>query len=288
MNFGEDLDTCPRCGKKGKTVKGITVESQLGDDAKVAFDHFEGFRFCATADCSVAYYRSEDEIVFEKTSTRYPIFQKEDSPQRLVCYCFNHSVQEIRDELARTGESVVPAQIRESCKNGLDDCARNNPQGTCCLGNVARVVKEAKGDPVVVANEDESCGCDGEQEALPTSAGASNCCEEGSGSENIVGTSGAKQNGGHAPKLAVSGALLAAMASSACCWLPLLLIGFGLSAVGVAGFFETYRLLLLTVSTALLGLGFYLVYFRKPRCEAGEACVVPVGEYVALPSRCYG
>ena len=74
---------------------------------------------------------------------------------------------------------------------------------------------------------------------------------------------------------ATGGAVVAAVLSSACCWLPLLLIGLGASAVGLAGFFEAYRLPLLAATALLLAIGFYLVYFRKQWCEPGGACAVP-------------
>ena len=74
---------------------------------------------------------------------------------------------------------------------------------------------------------------------------------------------------------ATGGAVVAAMLSSACCWLPLLLIGLGTSAVGVAGLFDAYRLYLLGATALLLAAGFYLVYFRKQRCEPGSTCAVP-------------
>ena len=57
---------------------------------------------------------------------------------------------------------------------------------------------------------------------------------------------------------ATGGALTAAVLASACCWLPLLVLGTGLSVVGVAGFFEQYRPLLLAVTGLLLAGGFYL------------------------------
>lgn len=69
--------------------------------------------------------------------------------------------------------------------------------------------------------------------------------------------------------------MVSAVLSSACCWLPLLLLGFGASAAGVAGFFERYRPLFLGVAVVLLAAGFYLVYLRKPACGPGEACAVP-------------
>ncbi len=74
---------------------------------------------------------------------------------------------------------------------------------------------------------------------------------------------------------ATVGAVVAAVLSSACCWIPLLLIGVGASAAGVAGFFEAYRPYLLGATGLLLAAGFYLVYFRKPRCGPGGSCAVP-------------
>ena len=66
-----------------------------------------------------------------------------------------------------------------------------------------------------------------------------------------------------------------AVASSACCWLPLLLIAVGVTAGGIGVFFETYRWLFLGLTAGLLGAGFYFAYFRKPQCEPGDACAVP-------------
>lgn len=70
-------------------------------------------------------------------------------------------------------------------------------------------------------------------------------------------------------------ALVAAIFSSACCWLPLALIGVGASAGGAATFFETYRVYFLVGAAGLLGVGFYFIYFRKPACGPGESCSVP-------------
>lgn len=74
---------------------------------------------------------------------------------------------------------------------------------------------------------------------------------------------------------ATAGSVVSAVASSACCWLPLVLIAFGASAVGVASFFEKYRPVFLILATVLLGAGFYLNYFRKESCAPGSACAVP-------------
>ncbi len=75
--------------------------------------------------------------------------------------------------------------------------------------------------------------------------------------------------------LASTGSVLSALASSACCWLPLLLMGVGLSAAGIGTFFERFRLLFLIGAAVLLGVGFYLNYFRREQCEPGSPCERP-------------
>lgn len=73
--------------------------------------------------------------------------------------------------------------------------------------------------------------------------------------------------------VAIGGSVATAVLSSACCWLPLLLLAFGASAAGASAFFERWRVLFVTVAIAMLGLGFYWSYFRKTTC--GEGCCNP-------------
>ena len=47
------------------------------------------------------------------------------------------------------------------------------------------------------------------------------------------------------------------------------------SVVGAAGFFETYRFYFLAATGLLLVAAYYLVYFRKPRCQSGSTCAAP-------------
>lgn len=66
--------------------------------------------------------------------------------------------------------------------------------------------------------------------------------------------------------LASTGAVATAVATTACCWLPPLVIAAGASAVGVAGFVERWRPLLAAAAVALVICSFYAGYFRRPRC----------------------
>ena len=70
----------------------------------------------------------------------------------------------------------------------------------------------------------------------------------------------------------MGGSIIAAAVASACCWLPLLLITFGLSAGGLGTLFEQTRPIFLTAAVLLLSTGFYFAYIRKEQCEPGSAC----------------
>jgi copper chaperone CopZ len=83
---------------------------------------------------------------------------------------------------------------------------------------------------------------------------------------------------GSAPATVV-GAVIAAIAASACCVVPAILALVGVSGIGAAAALEPYRPAFLGVTAALLGLGFYLSY-RKPRAvtdgsDPGDACGCP-------------
>jgi len=253
-------DECPSCGGKGKPVKPITIESLVVEEARVRAGRTDGFRYCAEASCDVAYFHPESGHRIGRSEVRIRIGQKETEAPRLICYCFGYTVEVIEAEVSSIGNSKAAEQITAKCRQGLDRCEETNPQGSCCLGNVRRAIKEAQarraGEPsaAVVA--------DGE-------VGAENCCAAGT----APATAAARpRNTGF---WFTSAAVVSAILSSACCWLPLLLIAFGASAAGVAGFFEAYRLHLLGATGLLLAGGFYLVYLRKERCGPGETCAVP-------------
>jgi hypothetical protein len=60
---------------------------------------------------------------------------------KLLCYCFGFTGDEIRDEILTTGRSTIQQRIAAEVKAGKCDCERLNPQGSCCLGNVAAFIK---------------------------------------------------------------------------------------------------------------------------------------------------
>lgn len=95
------------------------------------------------------------------------------------------------------------------------------------------------------------------------------CCD------NTEAAGDADKRGRRVGLLATGGSVLSALASSACCWIPLSLIALGVSAGGVSAWFEQYRWLFLTLTAILLSAGFYFAYFRTPRCAPGSSCATP-------------
>ena len=252
------MNLCPRCETKGRAVDPVTLEAQVLPERLTRLPAHEGWRLCTSDGCGVVYFRGDEVIVLGET--RAVPFHKSGAADRLVCFCFEHSVADLEADIAANGQSTIQASIKAECRAGHDDCERKNPQGRCCLGNVGQVVKRAAaGDTARVAT------------GAPADGSGTCCAPKRTVSD---GQSPPRDADARSGLFASGGALVAAVLSSACCWLPLAAIGLGASSAGVGAFFEAWRVPLLLVTVALLGGGFYLVY-RKPRCAPGEACEVP-------------
>ena len=259
---------CPTCGRKGKSVKPITLQSLLRPEIRgdIRGDiGEEKFNFCESPECPVAYFGGQG-TVFSKDDLTVRIGIKEATPPRTICYCFDHSMEGIRDEIVATGRSTMVETISEELKDGCW-CETKNPQGVCCLGAVSRFVRETKKSletqPLTpaLATHSESLSSDATV-VDKADCSSTTCCAEDA----------ASSNGHKAGLLAAGGSALSALLASACCWLPLLLISFGISAGGLSRFFLQYRPLFLVGSVLLLGVGFYLLYFRQTKCEPAYSC----------------
>ena len=136
---------CPRCGQEGRTVSSVTIESLVSPVTRSRLCSLDGFCFCATPACTVAYFHSTSGELISCPDVVVPIFQKSIDPERLVCYCFQHTVAAIQREVRDTGTSRIATDIKANCAQALGDCERTNPEGTCCLGNIQRVIREAAG-----------------------------------------------------------------------------------------------------------------------------------------------
>ena len=131
---------CTECGVTGSKVDGATVRSLVSVSLRQV--RAVPYRFCAEADCSVVYFSEDGTQTFTKANVRERVYQKEpESDDVLICYCFQHTPGEIRQDIVRTGKTIVVDDINAGIRAGQCACDWRNPQGNCCLGNVRHLVK---------------------------------------------------------------------------------------------------------------------------------------------------
>lgn len=138
---GERIVMCPISGTKGKLVKAVTLRSLIKEEQQKRITQ-ERYRFCDAQGCDVVYFAEDGGHVFTKADLKVRVGVKETGAPRPICYCFNHTVEEIFDEIQSTGTSRVADDISSRLNTEGCDCVHTNPQGSCCLGVVNAFVKE--------------------------------------------------------------------------------------------------------------------------------------------------
>ncbi|MCC6300433.1 MAG: hypothetical protein IT314_14160 [Anaerolineales bacterium] len=128
---------CPSNGKMGRRVDSLTVKALLGVSIEVLRD--VEYRFCIDPNCVTVYYSADGLQEFTENDLRERVYQKHpDDEDVLLCYCFQHAVKAVRTNGAR-----VYAEIDRGVRNEKCACDIRNPQGSCCLGNVNKLVKRS-------------------------------------------------------------------------------------------------------------------------------------------------
>ena len=130
---------CPRCCEKGKPISLATVGAMARTDVEAAQLSAHEYKVCRNRDCPVVYYAAQIEL--EKNELRVPVNFKEQHYDGPICYCFNHTVASIKAEVKARGHSTAPEMINREVRAGRCACEVKNPAGSCCLGDVTRVVQ---------------------------------------------------------------------------------------------------------------------------------------------------
>jgi hypothetical protein len=136
-----DPRRCVECGAAGKSVGLITLKAVLRPAALARLstrDHY----FCGSASCPVVYFGEGGILRREDVSV--PVFQKAQQGSRTVCYCFEITEDQIRREVEAAGVSASAERIKTLVRDDCCACEVRNPQGACCLGNVAAVVRSVQ------------------------------------------------------------------------------------------------------------------------------------------------
>ncbi len=143
------VNACPECGKTAKPVQGPTVKALLSVSLREVRD--VEYLFCRTQTCPVVYFSPNSEQTFTVEQIRERVFQKEpDADDVWVCYCFRHTVGQVRAASPETRAAIVD-DINAGINAGQCACDLRNPQGSCCLGNVRELIKRLNKSAVPIA-----------------------------------------------------------------------------------------------------------------------------------------
>ncbi len=98
------------------------------------------WRTCLSSACPVAYYGASATISVTEVSAT--VHHKARSPDPLICFCFEYRISDL-EHPKRAPDSVNPVvlEIQSRCREGLGDCKNKNPEGRCCLQNIAQLLK---------------------------------------------------------------------------------------------------------------------------------------------------
>ena len=133
---------CPVCHHKGKRVPLITLKSLLKPTSLETLKPEENYSFCSNPLCEVVYYSGSHS--FDKDTLKVPVYQKDDALDVPVCYCFGWTRERLIQAVQKNERPID--QIRQHVQANRCGCEVNNPQGSCCLGNVTAFVRTISND----------------------------------------------------------------------------------------------------------------------------------------------
>ncbi len=135
--------TCPVNGRATKPIGRKTVESLVKPELRSALT-FQPYSFCDAPDCDTVYVSALGDHVVTKDmlTTRVGIKEMEDPIP--LCYCFGYDLEDVHDDIRRTGNTDIQRIITNRVRDGECRCEETNPSGGCCLGSVAKAIKHAR------------------------------------------------------------------------------------------------------------------------------------------------
>lgn len=136
----ENDGDCPSCKNTAKNVKLITLKSLLKPSALETLHAKVNHYFCSNEKCDVVYFDTNYKKYFV-SDIKVAVHQKDHLATTSICYCFDWTKEKIK-EYVEKGFTPNPVEhIRENIKENRCGCDVNNPQGSCCLGNVTNYIK---------------------------------------------------------------------------------------------------------------------------------------------------
>lgn len=130
---------CPSCKNKAKNVKLITLKSLLRSSVLEVLNAKASHYFCSNIDCDVVYFDTNKKYLV--SDIKVAVHQKDVSENTPICYCFDWTKEKIKEYVEKRLTPNPIEHIRDNIKENRCGCEVNNPQGSCCLGNVTAYIR---------------------------------------------------------------------------------------------------------------------------------------------------
>ncbi len=137
-----DTPTCPINGQVLKSIGRKTVESLIKPELKAKLVP-QPYYFCNAPDCDSVYVSALGDHIITKDMLTVRVGIKETEDPIPLCYCFGYDRKAVQDDIRRSGNTDIQRSITQRVKAGECRCEETNPSGGCCLGNVAKAIKQA-------------------------------------------------------------------------------------------------------------------------------------------------
>lgn len=134
---------CPMNGQTTRPVSRKTLESLLKPEAKADLKP-QPYSFCDAPDCDTVYVSALGDHLITKDRLTVRVGIKETEDPVPLCYCFGYDRKAVREDIKAKGSTDIPKIITQRVKAGECRCEETNPSGGCCLGNVAKAIKQAE------------------------------------------------------------------------------------------------------------------------------------------------
>lgn len=148
-----DVGRCPVSGTPGTRTHLVTLKALLTGSALRRLDG-KGYHFCPDPSCDVVYFDREADSIFGKDDLSVRVGLKETEAPIPLCYCFGFTVTDLVSDIAKRGETQIPASITAEVRARHCACEVRNPQGTCCISEVSRALREIRSHADVLEDSD--------------------------------------------------------------------------------------------------------------------------------------
>lgn len=98
------------------------------------------FFYNTETDSENVYFSIKSGMLIDEKDIREKVFNKhQDDDDTYVCYCFKVKVGDIRNASPKERQEILE-RIKTASKNGQCSCKTRNPKGSCCIGDVKKLI----------------------------------------------------------------------------------------------------------------------------------------------------